>query len=98
MFGFDDIAGFAHNLETAFDRLRNGQLAATADLINLTLAAGDQIKTMLDERRGPRHRGPGPLRGDSRGTAPADRLCRTLRRTAAPSPAPQDSRRERPRS
>ena len=52
MFGFDDIAGFAHNLETAFDRLRNGQLAATADLINLTLAAGDQIKTMLDEADG----------------------------------------------
>jgi two-component system chemotaxis sensor kinase CheA len=52
MFGFDDVAGFAHNLETAFDRLRNGQLAATADLINLTLAAGDQIKTMLDEAAG----------------------------------------------
>jgi two-component system chemotaxis sensor kinase CheA len=52
MFGFDDIAGFAHNLETAFDRLRNGQLAATADLINLSLAAGDQIRTMLDEAAG----------------------------------------------
>ena len=52
MFGFDDVAGFAHNLETAFDRLRNGQIAATADLINLTLAAGDQIKTMLDEAAG----------------------------------------------
>jgi two-component system chemotaxis sensor kinase CheA len=52
MFGFDDVAGFTHSLETAFDRLRNGQLAATADLINLTLAAGDQIKTMLDEADG----------------------------------------------
>jgi len=52
MFGFDDIAGFAHNLETVFDRLRNGHLAATADLINLTLAAGDQMKTMLDEAAG----------------------------------------------
>ena len=52
MFGFDDIAGFAHNLEAVFDRLRNGQLAATADLINLTLAAGDQMKTMLDEAAG----------------------------------------------
>jgi two-component system chemotaxis sensor kinase CheA len=52
MFGFDDIAAFAHNLETAFDRLRNGQLEATADLINLTLAAGDQIKTMLDAADG----------------------------------------------
>jgi two-component system chemotaxis sensor kinase CheA len=52
MFGFDDIAAFAHNLETAFDRLRNGQLEATADLINLTLAAGDQIKNMLDAADG----------------------------------------------
>ena len=52
MFGFDDIAAFTHSLETAFDLLRNGQLAATADLINLTLAAGDQIKTMLDEADG----------------------------------------------
>jgi two-component system chemotaxis sensor kinase CheA len=52
MFGFDEVAGFAHNLETAFDGLRNGRLAATTDLINLTLAAGDQIKTMLDEAAG----------------------------------------------
>jgi len=52
MFGFDDIAGFTHNLETAFDRLRHGQLAATADLISLSLAAGDHIKTMLDEAAG----------------------------------------------
>ena len=52
MFGFDDIAGFAHDLETAFDRLRHGQIEATADLINLTLAAGDQIGTMLDEAAG----------------------------------------------
>ena len=52
MFGFDDIAGFAHHLETVFDQLRNGQLAATADLINLSLAAGDQIKAMLDEAAG----------------------------------------------
>jgi two-component system chemotaxis sensor kinase CheA len=52
MFGFDEIAGFTHNLETAFDRLRTGQMAATADLINLALAAGDQIKNMLDEAAG----------------------------------------------
>jgi two-component system chemotaxis sensor kinase CheA len=52
MFGFDDIAGFAHNLEAVFDQLRMGKLAATADLINLTLACGDQIKTMLDAASG----------------------------------------------
>src|SRR5215475_7087583 len=40
MFGFDEIAKFTHHVESAFDKLRNGQLAATSDLINLSLAAG----------------------------------------------------------
>jgi two-component system chemotaxis sensor kinase CheA len=52
MFGFDDIAGFVHNIETAFDRLRNGQLTATTELINVTLLASDQIKSMLDAAAG----------------------------------------------
>ena len=52
MFGFEDIAAFAHDLEAVFDRLRKGQLTASADLINLALAAGDQIKTMLDAAAG----------------------------------------------
>jgi two-component system, chemotaxis family, sensor kinase CheA len=65
MFGYDDIAGFAHNLETAFDQLRNGELAATSDLISLTLAAGDHIKTMLD-------------RADGRGTVDEDRTLSIL--------------------
>lgn len=60
MFGFEGIAGFAHHLESAFDRVRQGELAATEGLINLSLAAADQIKGMLraggagagdDERR-----------------------------------------------
>ena len=54
MFGFDDIAAFVHHLETAFDQLRSGQLTATSDLINLTLASGDHIKSMLDESAGRR--------------------------------------------
>jgi two-component system chemotaxis sensor kinase CheA len=58
MFGFDDIAGFAHELETAFDRLRNGKLTASSPLINLTLAAGDQMKAMLDEAAGRGHADP----------------------------------------
>lgn len=52
MFGFEDISGFAHGLEAAFDLVRNGQAAATGDLINLGLAAGDQIRTMLDQAEG----------------------------------------------
>ena len=52
MFGFDNIAAFAHDLETVFDRLRSGQLAASSELINLTLSAGDQVRCMLDEASG----------------------------------------------
>ncbi|MBJ6723140.1 chemotaxis protein CheA [Geomesophilobacter sediminis] len=48
MFGFDEIARFTHEVETVFDMVRNGKLAVTKTLVNLTLAARDQIKAMLD--------------------------------------------------
>lgn len=53
MFGFDDIAAFAHHLEAVFDRLRKGQLAVSSELINLSLAAGDQIRSMLEAAANP---------------------------------------------
>lgn len=52
MFGFDDVAAFTHHVETAFDRVRSGRLAMTEDLINIALAAVDQIRAMLDEAAG----------------------------------------------
>ncbi len=52
MFGFDELAAFTHNLENAFDEVRNGRLQVTAELINLSLAALDQIKTMLEQAAG----------------------------------------------
>jgi two-component system chemotaxis sensor kinase CheA len=52
MFGFDDIARFAHELEAVFDQLRKGKLQVTSPLISVALTAGDQIKAMLDEARG----------------------------------------------
>jgi two-component system chemotaxis sensor kinase CheA len=48
MFGFDDIAAFTHQVETAFDQVRSGKLVVSKEMINLTLAARDQIKAMLD--------------------------------------------------
>ncbi|UPU37607.1 chemotaxis protein CheA [Geomonas paludis] len=48
MFGFDDIASFTHEVETVFDMVRNGKLTVTSRLVNLTLAARDQIRAMLD--------------------------------------------------
>jgi two-component system, chemotaxis family, sensor kinase CheA len=49
MFGFEDLAAFTHDLETAYDLVRNGRLEISAELIDLTLAALDQISAMLDE-------------------------------------------------
>jgi two-component system, chemotaxis family, sensor kinase CheA len=49
MFGFEDLAAFTHNLETAFDLVRNGQLQISSELIDLTLSALDQIRAMLEE-------------------------------------------------
>jgi two-component system chemotaxis sensor kinase CheA len=52
MFGFEDLAVFTHNLENAFDEVRNGRLEVGAELIDLTLSALDQIRAMLEEREG----------------------------------------------
>ncbi len=48
MFGFDDIAEFTHDIETVFDRVRDGKIAVTRELINLSLSARDQIRAMLN--------------------------------------------------
>jgi two-component system chemotaxis sensor kinase CheA len=52
MFGFEELAAFTHNLETAFDQVRNGRLEIGSELIDLTLAALDQIRAMLEEGAG----------------------------------------------
>jgi two-component system chemotaxis sensor kinase CheA len=48
MFGFDDVAAFTHDLETAFDLIRNGKGKVSKELIDLTLLARDQIKNMIE--------------------------------------------------
>ena len=52
MFGFEQLAAFTHNLETAFDLVRNGRLQINSELIDLTLEALDQIRAMLEEGAG----------------------------------------------
>lgn len=49
MFGFEQLAAFTHDLETAYDLVRNGRLETSSDLIDLTLSALDQIRAMLRE-------------------------------------------------
>jgi two-component system chemotaxis sensor kinase CheA len=48
MFGFEDIASFTHEVETVFDLVRDGKVPVTKDLVDLSLAARDEIRAMLD--------------------------------------------------
>lgn len=48
MFGFDDVAGFTHELETAFDLVRKGRAKISKKLIDLTLLARDLIRGMIE--------------------------------------------------
>ncbi len=47
MFGFDHIAAFAHHVETLLERVRDGSIPVTRQLIDLILLARDRIKAML---------------------------------------------------
>jgi two-component system chemotaxis sensor kinase CheA len=45
---FHDIVSFTHDLETMFDKVRSGKVAATRKIIDITLLARDHIKAMLN--------------------------------------------------
>lgn len=48
MFGFDTVAAFTHEFETAFDRVRKGEIKPTEDLISVALAAKDYIRALIE--------------------------------------------------
>ncbi len=49
MFGFDRVASFTHDFETAFDRIRKGEAAATPAIVALSLEAKDLIRQLIDD-------------------------------------------------
>ncbi len=49
MFGFDALAAFTHHCETAFDRVRKGEVPATAELVAAVLAAQDHMRALVDQ-------------------------------------------------
>ena len=55
MFGFTTLAGFIHDFETAFDRVREGKVCVTPELIRLGLAARDQIPALVDDAPDPQN-------------------------------------------
>lgn len=48
MFGFDALAAFTHHCETAFDRVRKGEVPATEPLIAAVLAAQDHMRALVE--------------------------------------------------
>jgi two-component system, chemotaxis family, sensor kinase CheA len=49
MFGFEKISEFTHNLETVYDLVRNGEMAVTSELLNITLTSVDHLQSLLKE-------------------------------------------------
>jgi two-component system chemotaxis sensor kinase CheA len=50
-FGFTDVAGFTHHLETLLDKLRSGGLAVDAGIVDLLLRANDVVHDLLNAAR-----------------------------------------------
>ena len=48
MFGFDAVAAFVHEFETAFDRVRKGKIAPSSALVSVGLAAKDHIWKLIE--------------------------------------------------
>ncbi|MBV8926754.1 MAG: chemotaxis protein CheA [Bradyrhizobium sp.] len=48
MFGFDKVAAFTHEFETAFELVRKGEIKPTQALISVALAAKDYIRALIE--------------------------------------------------
>lgn len=48
LFGFDDIVAFTHEAESVLDKVRDGELALSEDMIGLFLACRDHLGKLLD--------------------------------------------------
>lgn len=49
MFGFERVATFTHDFETAFDLMRKGTIRANAQIVTLSLEAKDHIRELIDD-------------------------------------------------
>jgi two-component system chemotaxis sensor kinase CheA len=48
MFGFEALAAFTHHCETAFDRVRKGEVPATRELVTAVLGAKDHMRALVE--------------------------------------------------
>jgi len=49
MFGFEAISSFTHNLENIYDLIRNNQIQLNQDILSITFASVDLLRTLLDK-------------------------------------------------
>jgi len=75
-FGFDDMTGITHELETLLDRLRKHELRLTRGMVDTLLAARDVIRAQLEVHR-----------GGTTETVDAGPVCAELKALAAGEPA-----------
>lgn len=78
MFGFDALAAFTHHCETAFDRVRKGDVAATHELVSAVLSAQDHMRALLETPNGDH---------DAMSAALLDGLHRAVNGAGSPVPA-----------
>jgi two-component system chemotaxis sensor kinase CheA len=77
MFGFDALAAFTHHCETAFDRVRKGEVPATKELVAAVLAAQDHMRALAE----------GGQASESVGKALLERLQGAVDQAAGAEPA-----------
>ncbi|WP_430440306.1 chemotaxis protein CheA [Shinella sp.] len=77
MFGFDALAAFTHHCETAFDRVRKGDVSATHELVSAVLSAQDHMRALLEAPNGDH---------DAMSAALLDNLHRAVNGAGSPAP------------
>jgi two-component system, chemotaxis family, sensor kinase CheA len=77
MFGFEALAAFTHHCETAFDRVRKGDVPATHELVSAVLSAQDHMRALLETPNGDH---------DAMSAALLDNLHRAVNGAGAPAP------------
>ncbi|MDH4566122.1 chemotaxis protein CheA [Pseudomonas sp. BN414] len=81
MFGFDDLTAVTHELETLLDRIRSGQMALRAEMVDLFLQARDVLMRLLDAHR---RQCPDP-------SVPVEETVARLRRLLDAAPTPDEA-------
>jgi len=87
MFGFDTVAAFTHHVETVLDKVRDGLVPISRELIDLILASRDQIKNLLEAAQ---TGGPVPLANGQKLITGLNALLpdKPAEASARPTPAP----------